>query len=74
MTPTLQLFIFGLMAAAGNLLGGWLTARSQQTDRRQLKYLLGFGAGFMLAAVVLEMIQESFRQETQASVAIWLLV
>jgi zinc transporter ZupT len=74
MTPTLQLFIFGLMAAAGNLLGGWLTARSQQTDRRQLKYLLGFGAGFMLAAVVLEMIPESFRQETQASVAIWLLV
>jgi zinc transporter ZupT len=74
MTPMLQLFIFGLMAAAGNLLGGWLIARSRRADRRQLKYLLGFGAGFMLAAVVLEMIPESFRQETGTSVAIWLLV
>ncbi len=73
MAQSLQLFIFGLMAAAGNLLGGWLIARSRRADRGSLKYLLGFGAGFMLAAVMLEMIPESFQQEGKVNVAIWLL-
>lgn len=68
-----HLFIFGLIAAAGNLLGGWLIARSQQADRKQLKYLLGLGAGFMLAAVMLEMIPNSFQQSGAAATAIWLL-
>ncbi len=74
MAQTLQLFLFGLMAAAGNLLGGWIIARSRQSDRKQLKYLLGFGAGFMLAAVMLEMIPESFQQNGGTHVALWLLV
>lgn len=74
MSQSLQLFIFGLMAAAGNLLGGWLIARSSQTGRVRLKYLLGFGAGFMLAAVLLEMIPESFRQPEVTLVGIWILV
>ena len=73
MAQSLQLFIFGLMAAAGNLLGGWLIARSRQPGRRQLKYLLGFGAGFMLSAVILEMIPESFRQQGETAVTLWLL-
>ena len=76
MSQSLQLLIFGLMAAAGNLLGGWLIARSRRTDRTQLKYLLGFGAGFMLAAVILEMIPESFQQQGIATTGImfWVLV
>lgn len=61
------------MAAAGNLLGGWLVSRSPETDRGRLKYILGFGAGFMLAAVVLEMIPESFEQAGGGATAIWLL-
>ncbi|HEX4948169.1 MAG TPA: ZIP family metal transporter [Blastocatellia bacterium] len=73
MIQWLQLSAFGLMAAAGNLLGGWLIARSPGTDRTRLKYLLGFGAGFMLAAVILEMIPESFRQADPAVGVIWLL-
>ncbi len=73
MAQSLQLLLFGLMAAAGNLLGGWLIARSRRADRGPLKYLLGFGAGFMLAAVMLEMIPESFQQQGKAEVAIWLL-
>lgn len=73
MAQSLQLFIFGLMAAAGNLLGGWLIAKSRQADRGRLKYLLGFGAGFMLAAVVLEMIPESFQHQEEAAVAVWIL-
>lgn len=54
-------------------MGGWLIARSRQPDRRQLKYLLGFGAGFMLSAVILEMIPESFRQQGETAVTLWLL-
>jgi zinc transporter ZupT len=76
MAQSFQLFLFGLMAAAGNLLGGWLIAKSQRTDRAQLKYLQGFGAGFMLAAVLLEVIPESFRQQAGAESAdamFWLL-
>lgn len=75
MSQSLQLLTFGLLAAAGNLLGGWLVARSQATSRARLNHLLGFGAGFMLAAVVLEVIPESIHQtgSTGASAMVWLL-
>lgn len=53
------LVLFGLLAAGGNLFGGWLIARAAADDRPHLKYLLAFGAGFMLAAVLLEVVPES---------------
>jgi zinc transporter ZupT len=53
----LQLLILGLLAAGGNLLGGLLIARGSAT-RTGLKRLVAIGAGFMLAAVVLEAIPE----------------
>ena len=75
MSQSLQLLTFGLLAAGGNLLGGWLIARSQPASSRKLKHLLAFGAGFMLAAVILEVIPESFHQsENNNSLPmIWLL-
>jgi zinc and cadmium transporter len=56
MSPFLQLLIFGLLAAAGNLLGGFLITGSRPADQTRLKYLVALGAGFMLAAVCLEVI------------------
>lgn len=51
-----QLLIFGLLAAAGNILGGLILfpSRLHGFYRRFLKYLLALGAGFMLAVVFLE--------------------
>ncbi|MBS1806854.1 MAG: ZIP family metal transporter [Acidobacteria bacterium] len=75
MSQSLQLLIFGLLAAGGNLLGGWLIARAPHTSHTKLKHLLGFGAGFMLAAVMLEVIPESFHHpNTNSSLTmVWLL-
>src|SRR5262245_61155523 len=58
MSPFFQLLGFGLLAAAGNLVGGLLITKSQETRREQLKYLIALGAVFMLAAVFLEVIPE----------------
>ncbi len=62
MKPFIQLMIFGLLAAAGNLLGGFLITRSHKFYHKQLEYLIALGAGFMLAAVVLEVIPEVAQQ------------
>jgi zinc and cadmium transporter len=62
MKPFIQLMCFGLLAAAGNLLGGLLITRSHKVYNRQLRNLIALGAGFMLAAVVLEVIPEVAQQ------------
>lgn len=63
------------MAAAGNLLGGFLITRSRNAKSLHLKYLIAIGAGFMLAAVVLEIIPQVIEQwPQQSSLAMfWLL-
>lgn len=75
MIQSFQLLLFGLIAAAGNLIGGWLIAKSRRDDLPRLKYLLALGAGFMLAAVILEVLPESFHQwEPHGEIAmIWVL-
>ena len=49
----------GLVAALATVAGGWMVAR-REWSRRYLRYLLGLGAGFMLAAVFLEVIPEAY--------------
>ncbi|MCI0338053.1 MAG: ZIP family metal transporter [Acidobacteria bacterium] len=75
MDPFIQLVSFGLLAAGGNLLGGFLITKSQETRQTKLRYLIAVGAGFMLAAVFLEVIPEVARQwDGQLGVAMsWLL-
>lgn len=78
MTQFLQLMSFGLLAAAGNILGGLLITKSHDSNnsrRVQLRYLIALGAGFMLAAVFLEVIPEVASQsQGRMSVAMgWLL-
>jgi zinc transporter ZupT len=57
-SPLFWGLLFSVIAAGGNLLGGWLVCRSAG-ERGFLHTLLSVGAGFMLAAVVLEMIPHS---------------
>jgi zinc transporter ZupT len=56
MTSFLQLALFGLLAASGNLLGGFLLTRTKPDAHDRLKYLVALGAGYMLAAVIIEVI------------------
>src|SRR5262249_47490032 len=58
MNPFIQLIGFGLLAATGNIIGGILITRSHGDNQRILRYLIALGAGFMLAAVFLEVITE----------------
>ena len=49
----------GVLAAGATVAGGWMVAR-REWSRRYLRYLLALGAGFMLAAVFLEVIPEAY--------------
>ena len=52
------LLIIGVLAAGGNLLGGIFIANRQAPGRRLLRILTATGAGFLLAAVMLEVVPE----------------
>jgi len=49
----------GVIAALATIAGGWMVAR-REWSRRYLRYLLALGAGFMLAAVFVEIIPEAY--------------
>src|ERR1700682_2687740 len=55
---TLLALLLGLTAAAANILGG-LFILYGQWSRQYLRYFLALGAGFMLAAAVLEILPEA---------------
>ncbi len=61
------LLLFGLLAAGANLLGGFVLIRSgaHRFGERFLKYLVALGAGFMLAAIFIEIVPESFSLWTE---------
>jgi len=52
MTP----WVYALLAAAGNLLGGAVAARGSARGRGATDALLAFGAGYMLAVVLLALL------------------
>jgi zinc and cadmium transporter len=52
--------LLGLMAAAGNLIGGYFVIR-RDWSRKYLQYFLALGAGYMLAVAFVEVIPESVR-------------
>src|ERR1044071_6439822 len=55
------LLFFGLLAAAANLLCGFVLIKSgaHRLGERFLKYLVALGAGFMLAAIFIEIVPET---------------
>jgi len=58
------LLFFGALVALANVLGGLLLARPRTTTLRDahfLRYLIALGAGFMLAAIFLEIVPEVVR-------------
>lgn len=63
------LLFFGALASLANIAGGLLLASSgaHRRDERFLKYLVALGAGFMLAAIFLEIVPETFKIWTEGS-------
>ena len=55
------LLLFGLLAAGANVVGGLLLLKSgaHRLGQRFLKYLVALGAGFMLAAIFIEILPET---------------
>jgi len=51
----------GLVAGLANIVGGSLAVGTHGWDRVRQSYFVAIGAGFMLAAVILRMIPESYR-------------
>ena len=58
---SLQLLLFGLLAAAGNVVGGLILfpGRFHARYKKSLGYLLALGAGFMLAVTFVEIIPKT---------------
>jgi zinc transporter ZupT len=58
---SLQLLIFGVLAALANVLGGLILfpGRLHTTYKKSLKYLLALGAGFMLAVTFFEILPKT---------------
>ncbi|HET9478103.1 MAG TPA: ZIP family metal transporter [Pyrinomonadaceae bacterium] len=56
-----SILLFGLLAAGANVLGGLVLVKSgmHRWGERFLKYLVALGAGFMLAAIFIEILPES---------------
>jgi len=56
-----SILLFGLLAAAANVLGGVILIKSEayRWGERFLKYLVALGAGFMLAAIFIEILPET---------------
>ena len=63
------LIIFGLLAAGANVVGGLVLVKSgaHRLGERFLKYLVALGAGFMLAAIFIEILPETIGIWTQSS-------
>ena len=59
-------FVFALVAALGNLVGGWAVVRKERRSLDVINLFLAFGAGFMLAVAVLEVMPEAVAQRADA--------
>jgi zinc transporter ZupT len=75
-----SILLFGLLAAGANVVGGLLLVKSgmYRWGERFLKYLVALGAGFMLAAIFIEILPESIgiwtgtaRGDVAARAVIW---
>jgi zinc transporter ZupT len=64
-----SILFFGLLAAGANVIGGLVLIKSgvHQWGERFLKYLVALGAGFMLAAIFIEILPESIKLWTETA-------
>src|SRR5678810_1483202 len=63
-----SILLFGLLAAAANVVGGLVLIKAgvHRLGERFLKYLVALGAGFMLAAIFIEILPETISIWTES--------
>src|SRR5215510_13458355 len=74
-SETLRIYlaaILGVIAALGNLLGGYFVVR-KHWPRQYLQYFLALGAGYMLAVAFVEVIPESVQLSGKSALVFVLL-
>jgi zinc and cadmium transporter len=69
-SPLALSLAFGAAAAAANVVGGLVVVARRHWNEMFLKYFVGLGAGFMLAATFLRMMPASFALTSSAPVLI----
>jgi zinc and cadmium transporter len=69
-SPLALSLLFGGAAAAANVIGGLVVVARRHWNEMFLKYFVGLGAGFMLAATFLRMMPASFALSPSAPVLI----
>lgn len=69
----LTIFLYGLVAALAEILGGSLVILRTQWPKRVQEYLLALSSGFILALVFLELIPDSIR-DVGADAALYMLL
>ena len=60
--------IFALVAAMGNLVGGYAVVRHERRSLAFIEHSLAFGAGFMLAVALLDVAPEAIRLRADAPI------
>lgn len=58
--------VFALVAALGNLAGGWAVVRHERKSLVAIELALAFGAGFMLSVALLEVAPEAIARDPSA--------
>lgn len=58
--------VFALVAALGNLAGGWAVVRHERKSLVAIEMALAFGAGFMLSVALLEVAPEAIARDAGA--------
>ena len=64
--------VFALVAALGNLAGGWAVVRHERKSLVAIEMALAFGAGFMLSVALLEVAPEAIARDPGAPLYILL--
>jgi len=65
--------LYALVAAAGNVLGALAVTRRAARELRVIELLVAFGAGFMLAVAIVELLPEAFARSGPLAPALVLL-
>jgi ZIP family zinc transporter/zinc and cadmium transporter len=71
MPSTLLIVVFALIAAGATFLGGLTATLPGRLSRRQLSLIIGFGAGYILAAALVSLLPESL--DLISSAPLWIL-
>lgn len=72
MPTTLLIVVFAVIAAAATFLGGVAATLPGRLSKRQLSLLIGFGAGYILAAALVSLLPESI--ELVSTAPLWILM